>query len=133
MFSASVEAVLHIAFREAVSRRHAYFTLEHLLYGAIRGAGLPVPTAQYAFPGRQAVHGCVDAAYPAAAVAMEADGRRWHARRADLRRVRLRDNEAVRAGWSALRFMAPELRHDLNGVADTITDTLERRRMQPVA
>ena len=32
MFSASVEAVLHIAFREAVSRRHAYFTLEHLLY-----------------------------------------------------------------------------------------------------
>ena len=32
MFSASVEAVLHIAFREAVARRHAYFTLEHLLY-----------------------------------------------------------------------------------------------------
>jgi ATP-dependent Clp protease ATP-binding subunit ClpA len=32
VFSASVEAVLHIAFREAVSRRHAYFTLEHLLY-----------------------------------------------------------------------------------------------------
>ncbi len=32
MFSASVEAVLHIAFREAVSRRHAYLTLEHLLF-----------------------------------------------------------------------------------------------------
>ena len=32
MFSASVEVVLHIAFREAVSRRHAYLTLEHLLY-----------------------------------------------------------------------------------------------------
>jgi ATP-dependent Clp protease ATP-binding subunit ClpA len=32
VFSASVEAVLHIAFREAVSRRHAYLTLEHLLY-----------------------------------------------------------------------------------------------------
>src|SRR3979411_2764237 len=33
MFSTTVEVVLHIAFREAVSRRHAYLTLEHLLYG----------------------------------------------------------------------------------------------------
>ena len=32
MFSTSVEIVLHVAFREAVSRRHAYLTLEHLLY-----------------------------------------------------------------------------------------------------
>src|SRR5678816_1303396 len=32
MFSASVEIVLAIAYREAVSRRHAYITLEHLLY-----------------------------------------------------------------------------------------------------
>ena len=32
MFSTSVEVVLHIAFREAVARRHAYLTLEHLLY-----------------------------------------------------------------------------------------------------
>ena len=34
MFSPSLEIVLHIAFREAVSRRHAYLTLEHLLYAA---------------------------------------------------------------------------------------------------
>ena len=32
MFSTAVEVVLHIAFREAVSRRHAYLTLEHLLF-----------------------------------------------------------------------------------------------------
>ncbi len=32
MFSASLELVLTIAYREAVSRRHAYLTLEHLLY-----------------------------------------------------------------------------------------------------
>src|SRR3954471_23590334 len=32
MFSTAVEVVLHIAYREAVSRRHAYLTLEHLLY-----------------------------------------------------------------------------------------------------
>src|SRR4051812_19060208 len=32
MFSASLEIVLTIAYREAVSRRHAYLTVEHLLY-----------------------------------------------------------------------------------------------------
>jgi ATP-dependent Clp protease ATP-binding subunit ClpA len=32
VFSAPVEAVLTIAYREAASRRHAYLTLEHLLY-----------------------------------------------------------------------------------------------------
>jgi len=32
VFSPALEVVLHIAFREAVSRRHAHLTLEHLLY-----------------------------------------------------------------------------------------------------
>src|SRR5438034_1278590 len=32
MFSRALEAVLTIALREAISRRHAYLTLEHLLY-----------------------------------------------------------------------------------------------------
>ena len=53
MFSPALEVVLHLAFREAVSRRHAYLTLEHLLYAlahdpdgerilAACGADLPV-------------------------------------------------------------------------------------------
>ncbi len=32
MFSASVEMLLNVTYREAVSRRHAHLTLEHLLY-----------------------------------------------------------------------------------------------------
>ena len=32
MFSSAVEMLLHIAYREAVSRRHTTLTLEHLLY-----------------------------------------------------------------------------------------------------
>src|SRR5262245_59872475 len=32
MFSASLELVLAVAYREAVSRRHAYLTVEHLLF-----------------------------------------------------------------------------------------------------
>src|SRR3954465_10699425 len=53
MFSPALEIVLNGAFREAVSRRHAYLTLEHLLYAlahdpdgerilAACGADLPV-------------------------------------------------------------------------------------------
>ena len=53
MFSPALELVLTIAFREAVSRRHAHLTLEHLLYAlahdpegerilAACGADLPV-------------------------------------------------------------------------------------------
>ena len=38
MFSPSVEIVLHIAFREAVARKHAYLTLEHLLYALAHDA-----------------------------------------------------------------------------------------------
>jgi ATP-dependent Clp protease ATP-binding subunit ClpA len=32
MFSPRLEIVLTVAYREATSRRHAYLTLEHLLY-----------------------------------------------------------------------------------------------------
>jgi len=35
VFSASLEIVLTIAYREAVSRRHAYLTLEHLLFALV--------------------------------------------------------------------------------------------------
>ena len=32
MFSAAVERILALAFREAVSKRHAHLTVEHILY-----------------------------------------------------------------------------------------------------
>jgi ATP-dependent Clp protease ATP-binding subunit ClpA len=52
VFSASLEIVLTIAYREAVSRRHAYLTLEHLLYALahdqdgeriLQGCGVDLP------------------------------------------------------------------------------------------
>jgi ATP-dependent Clp protease ATP-binding subunit ClpA len=52
MFSAALEIVLTIAYREAVSRRHAYLTLEHLLYALahddegeriLKGCGAELP------------------------------------------------------------------------------------------
>ena len=38
MFSASVEMLLHVAYREATSRRHAHLTLEHLLFVLVHDA-----------------------------------------------------------------------------------------------
>jgi ATP-dependent Clp protease ATP-binding subunit ClpA len=35
VFSSALEVVLHLALREAVSRRHAYLTLEHLLFAIL--------------------------------------------------------------------------------------------------
>jgi ATP-dependent Clp protease ATP-binding subunit ClpA len=35
MFSANVEMVLHVAYREADSRKHAFLTLEHLLFAIV--------------------------------------------------------------------------------------------------
>ncbi len=38
MFSASVELILNVAYREAMSRRHTHLTLEHLLYALAHDA-----------------------------------------------------------------------------------------------
>ncbi len=35
MFSSNLEMVLHVAYREADSRRHAFLTLEHLLFAIV--------------------------------------------------------------------------------------------------
>jgi ATP-dependent Clp protease ATP-binding subunit ClpA len=52
VFSASLEIVLHIAYQEAHNRRHAYVTLEHLLYALahdpegeriLKGCGVDLP------------------------------------------------------------------------------------------
>lgn len=101
--------------------------LERLLLAAIRAAGLPEPLAQFTHPGRSPVHGCVDFAYPDARLILEADGRSWHQRQADLKRDRARDNEAARAGWLTLRFMWEELTHDPADVAATIVETRAHR------
>lgn len=96
--------------------------LERLLLEAVVGAGNPRPVAQFPHPGRTSRRGWVDFAYPDVKVILEADGRRWHQRIADIKRDRARDNEAARAGWLTLRFMHEELRHDPVEVGRTVAD-----------
>ncbi len=101
--------------------------LEQLLLDALRLVGLPEPVAQFPHPGRHPGRGRVDFAYPGAKLILEADGRRWHQRVADLQRDRARDNEAARAGWLTMRFMHEELRSDPADVGLAIAETLAHR------
>jgi hypothetical protein len=101
--------------------------LERMLLDAVLGAGNPQPVPQLAHPGRHPTKGCVDFAYPAERMILEADGRRWHQRIADLKRDRARDNEAARAGWLTMRFMWEELRNDPADVGRAVRETRAHR------
>ncbi len=83
--------------------------LERLLAELVKLAGIEPMVVGAAFPGRREIGHCVDGAIPTAMLVLEADGRRWHQRVEDLRRDRLRDNEAARHGWLTMRFMYEDL------------------------
>jgi hypothetical protein len=102
--------------------------LEKLLLVAVLGGGSPMPVPQFPHPGRHPGAGRVDFAYPDVKVILEADGRPWHQRIADVHRDRQRDNEAARAGWVTLRFMYEELDGDPDDVGRAVAETLAERR-----
>ena len=101
--------------------------LERALFAALAAGGLPAPRRQHPLPGRGAVNGLVDAAYPDARLIVEADGRRWHTRIDDLKRDHLRDTEAARAGWLTLRFVYEQIVHDPADVCAAIRDVRTSR------
>jgi hypothetical protein len=90
--------------------------LERLLDLAIRDAGLPRPHHEYPLPGATRPE-FVDRAWPAARLIVEADGRRWHSRRAQQARDADRDLLAATHGWLTVRLMWERLRHDRPAVA----------------
>jgi very-short-patch-repair endonuclease len=94
--------------------------LERSLFTALAAGGLPVPVRQMALPGRGAVRGLVDAAYPDARIVLEADGRTYHMRLDAMRRDRERDAQVVKAGWVPLRFVYEQIVHDPAAVAEDV-------------
>src|SRR4029450_10710551 len=96
--------------------------LESALFAALAGGGLPDPQRQRALPGVGALPGLVDAASPDCRLILEADGRRWHTRVADLRRDHERDAEAARAGWQTLRFLYEQVVHHPADVCAVVAD-----------
>jgi Transcriptional regulator, AbiEi antitoxin/Protein of unknown function (DUF559) len=96
--------------------------LERAPFAALAAAGLPPPRRQMPLPGRGAVAGTVDAAYPDCRLILEADGRRWHTRVDALRRDHERDAQAARAGWQTLRFLYEQVIHHPTEVAAAVAD-----------
>ena len=90
--------------------------LEKRLLHLVRLAGLPDPIAQVPLPGRGAVTGLCDFGYPEARLILEADGRPWHTRIADIRRDHQRDMEAAAAGWMTQRVMYEDMVGDADGI-----------------
>jgi hypothetical protein len=78
--------------------------LEAALLRLIRASGAPPPVSQHeaAVAGGRRVR--FDFAWPTRRIAVEADGRRWHATSADFQRDLARHNAVTAAGWRLYRY-----------------------------
>lgn len=102
--------------------------LERLLYQILDDPRLPAYTRQMPMS-YQRVHATVDAYIDVWRLILEGDGRRWHNRRADMARDRVRDNEAIAHGYAVLRFTYEMLRDTPEEVVDTLLRTGQVRRV----
>lgn len=101
--------------------------LERLLFPVLDDPRLPPYTRQMPMS-YQEVEATVDAYIGLWRLIVEGDGRRWHTRRADMERDRVRDNEAVANGYAVLRFTYEMLRDSPEKVIDTLLRTGQVRQ-----
>lgn len=99
--------------------------MEALLFAVLRAGGLPDPVRQHPLPALTG-RGRVDAAYPAAHLIVEADGRRWHTRVDDFARDRQRDIEAGLLGWRVVRLVWADLVDRPTWVQQVVAGYLQR-------
>jgi very-short-patch-repair endonuclease len=83
--------------------------LEHRLALVLSDPRLPPSVFQARLPWWPHAPFRVDALIPSWRRIVEADGRRWHTRRADFERDRARDHLAQRHGYEVTRFAHPQL------------------------
>ena len=104
-------------------------TLEVALVDLLRSAAITSYVQQNPVPGWQFVNGCVDVAFIAAKLIVEADGRSWHTRIKDIKRDHERDAEAARHGWQVLRLVYEHIVGDPEATIALIRDVLRERRL----
>ena len=104
--------------------------LERMLDEVIATLALPPARCEYPLPTDGSMTGFVDRAFPDGQLIVEADGRRWHSRVADLARDRARDRRAAAKGWQTIRVLHEELATDPYGVAADLRDVYQRRIAQ---
>jgi very-short-patch-repair endonuclease len=93
--------------------------LERLLYRLLDNPTIPPVSRQFPFQFED-MPMIVDAYIPQWRLIVEADGRRWHTRKADFERDRTRDNRATSQGVAVLRFTHRMLTTDLNDCLATL-------------
>lgn len=90
--------------------------------------GMPAVTRQAPAPWAPTSASIVDGVVEAWRLILEADGRRFHERRAAFERDRWRDAEAAIAGYHVMRLTYRRLHHDEAGVRDQLSRYGERWR-----
>jgi hypothetical protein len=83
--------------------------LEAKLFRVLSDPRVPRWVPQASLPWRPASPERLDVLVPDWRLIIEADGRRWHTRRADFEKDRRRDQDAVAHGYSVLRFTHHQL------------------------
>lgn len=115
-----LDARAHDAWEPPVTR------LEGLLHRLVGDPRIPPAASQHPFQ-FDACPMIVDLYIAEWRLILEADGRRWHSRRADFERDRARDNAAAAQGLAVLRFTWQMLTRDFEGCLQTLLRTGETR------
>lgn len=114
--------------RRAIAMRSADFyqppttELERMLFRLLDHPDLPPYRAQAPFE-YEALDATVDAYIETWRMIVEADGRRWHTRKADFERDRARDNAAASAGLIVIRFTYTMLKEDPETCVQTLLES----------
>lgn len=102
--------------------------LERMLHRLLASPGVPETQRQRPFEMKH-VRMTVDVFIPEWGLIVEADGRNWHMRQADIQRDRLRDNEATAHGLAVLRFTYQMLHNEPDRCLETLLRTGAVRRV----
>jgi hypothetical protein len=101
--------------------------LERLLAPVLGLAGLPPAVHEHPLPGSGPRSGFVDRCWPEARLIVEADGRRWHTRRQQMRADQDRTLQAQAVGYETSRLGWEHLAHDPTGTAVLLRAVWDQR------
>jgi very-short-patch-repair endonuclease/intein/homing endonuclease len=106
--------------------REFFTKLEHKLIAGVAGMRLPYQMwAQWLVNGDP--HMRVDVAFPQLRIAVEADGRKWHADPESMQKDRNRDAKLAAQGWMVLRFREDEINDRMEDVVKVISKAINQR------
>lgn len=97
---------------------------ETRLLRALRRARLPEPVPQHEVHLPGGLSAFVDFAYPAARLAIEADGYRWHSGRIRWEHDRARRNELTLLGWRVIHVTWDDLHREPHAVVEAVRAAL---------